>query len=48
MQVEKGQIGTDFLYQNPCHKENFANVCLFWDQTAPRKPLAYDLALFGI
>lgn len=48
MQVEKGQIGTDLLYQNPCHKENCINVCPFWDQTAPRKPLAYDPALSGI
>jgi hypothetical protein len=48
MQVEKGQIGTDLLYQNPCHKENCVNVCPFWDQIAPRKPLAYDLALSGI
>lgn len=44
----KGQIGTDFLCQNPCHKVNCANVCPFWDQTGPRKPLAYDLALSGI
>lgn len=48
MQAEKGQIGTDFVYQNSCHKENCVNVCPFWDQTAPRKPLAYDLALSGI
>lgn len=48
MQVEKGQIGTDFLYQNPFHKENCVNVCPFWDQIVPRKSLAYDLALSGI
>ena len=48
MQVEKVQIGTDFVYQNPCHKENCVNVCPFWVQTAPRNPLAYDPALSGI
>ena len=48
MQAEKGLVGPDFLYQNPCHKENCVNVWPFWDQTAPRKPLAYDLALSGI
>jgi hypothetical protein len=40
MQVEKVQIGTDFLYQNPCHKENCVNVWPFRDQTGPQKTLS--------
>lgn len=40
MQVEKLQVVTDFLYQNPCHKENCVNVWPFWDQTTSQKTLS--------
>jgi hypothetical protein len=40
MQVKKVQLRTDFLYQNPYHKENFLNVYPLWGKIALGKSLA--------
>ena len=38
MQVEKVQIGTDFLYQNPCHKKLRKRLAILGSNRPPENP----------